>query len=81
MSEHDQLEEERRLWYVAMTRAKKHLHITHARERYSFGTYTANPESRFLTEIPDEYKENKSDLNYGTVSQLFGNTFGKSFGT
>jgi len=71
MTDHEQLEEERRLWYVAMTRAKKELYIIHARERYSFGTYSANPVSRFLEEIPDEYKENKSDLSLGSVSDFF----------
>jgi DNA helicase-2/ATP-dependent DNA helicase PcrA len=55
--EPDQLEEERRLWYVAMTRAKKRLLITKANERYSFGTYSSNIESRFVSEIPKEYKE------------------------
>ncbi len=39
--------------YVAMTRAKKTLMITRARERYHFGTYGANPRSRFLREIPE----------------------------
>lgn len=55
--EPDQLEEERRLWYVAMTRAKKRLVITKANERYSFGTYASNIESRFVGEIPKEYTE------------------------
>ena len=40
--------------YVAMTRAKKRLYITRARERYNFGNYSANPASRFLKEIPEE---------------------------
>lgn len=52
-----QLEEERRLWYVAMTRAKKKLVITRANERYSFGTYASNIASRFVGEIPSEYTE------------------------
>ncbi len=47
------LEEERRLMYVAMTRAKKRLFVTRARERYTFGNYNANPPSRFLKEIPE----------------------------
>ncbi len=51
----EELEEERRLWYVAMTRAKKKLFITRAQERYNFGTYTSNMTSRFITEIPEEY--------------------------
>lgn len=45
--------------YVALTRAKKALFITRARERYSFGTYSANPRSRFLKEIPEHLLESK----------------------
>jgi len=54
-----QLEEERRLMYVAMTRAKKHLYISRASERFTFGSYSANPPSRFIREIPDEFVEKK----------------------
>lgn len=54
-----EIEEERRLMYVAMTRAKRTLTITRARERYNFGNYSANPASRFLKEIPEEFIERK----------------------
>lgn len=47
-----ELEEERRLMYVAMTRAKEELFITRAKERLYFGDYVRNPESRFMAEIP-----------------------------
>ncbi|MGP1608763.1 MAG: ATP-dependent helicase [Clostridium sp.] len=50
----DGLEEERRLCYVGITRAKKHLYITHAKERTSFGKTVTQTESCFLNEIPDE---------------------------
>jgi DNA helicase II / ATP-dependent DNA helicase PcrA len=43
--------------YVAMTRAKKQLYISRARERYMFGNYSANPTSRFIKEIPEELIE------------------------
>ena len=46
------LEEERRLMYVAITRAKKHLTFTHARERLMFGNAFKNPLSSFVNEIP-----------------------------
>ncbi len=52
-----QLEEERRLMYVAITRAKRELYISRAHERYTFGNYSANPKSRFIKEIPTEYLE------------------------
>ncbi len=51
------LEEERRLMYVAMTRACEELFLTRAKERYYFGEYIRNPESRFIKEIPEEYLE------------------------
>jgi DNA helicase-2/ATP-dependent DNA helicase PcrA len=48
----DELEEERRLCYVGMTRAMEKLYLTHARRRRIFGDYQFNPPSRFLREIP-----------------------------
>ncbi len=54
-----ELEEERRLMYVAITRAKKRLYITRARERYRFGTYSANPRSKFIKELPAELVESQ----------------------
>jgi DNA helicase-2/ATP-dependent DNA helicase PcrA len=48
------LEEERRLMYVAMTRAREELYISRAQERFNFWEFVRNPESRFLKEIPIE---------------------------
>ncbi|NUJ97861.1 UvrD-helicase domain-containing protein [Candidatus Gracilibacteria bacterium] len=48
----EELEEERRLMYVAMTRAKEKLYISRAKERFQFGEYMRNPKSRFIDEIP-----------------------------
>ena len=50
IGEQDEMEEERRLCYVAFTRAKKKLILTHARQRMLFGKTTANRVSRFLIE-------------------------------
>ena len=50
----EEMEEERRLCYVAITRAKKHLTITHARQRMIYGRTCAAIPSRFLKEIPPE---------------------------
>ncbi|WP_274362574.1 DNA helicase PcrA [Paenibacillus thermotolerans] len=55
-----ELEEERRLAYVGITRAERELYLTCARMRTLFGRLSANSPSRFLAEIPDEYKENVS---------------------
>ena len=57
MAEDDELEEERRLCYVAMTRAKEKLTLTNARQRMLFGRTTPNLPSRFLDEIPAENTE------------------------
>jgi ATP-dependent DNA helicase UvrD/PcrA len=55
LDEHN-LEEERRLAYVGITRAKETLTLTHARLRSSWGEREYRMPSRFLSEIPDEYK-------------------------
>jgi len=55
-----EIEEERRLCYVAITRAKKELSIISAQRRMLFGQASCNPVSRFLKEIGDEYINNLS---------------------
>ncbi len=50
-----ELEEERRLAYVAITRAKERLYLLHARERLIYGKTNYNQKSRFIEEIPEEY--------------------------
>jgi DNA helicase-2/ATP-dependent DNA helicase PcrA len=52
-----ELEEERRLCYVGMTRARERLYITHATQRLLYGSTQRNPISRFVMEIPPEYSE------------------------
>ena len=52
-SDEASVEEERRLAYVAITRARKKLYLTHATTRRTFGSVAANPPSRFLREIPE----------------------------
>ena len=54
IGEPDEMEEERRLCYVALTRAREHLILTCARQRMLFGRTTANRVSRFVEEIPEE---------------------------
>lgn len=63
---YDDVEEERRLCYVGITRAKKHLMMTAARARMIRGETQYNPVSRFIKELPKEvmdgyYKPNKTD--------------------
>ncbi|MFD0696308.1 DNA helicase PcrA [Paenibacillus sp. GCM10027628] len=59
-SDNEELEEERRLAYVGITRAEEELFLTCARMRTLFGRTAANAPSRFLTEIPQELVENVS---------------------
>ncbi|MBA2727074.1 MAG: ATP-dependent DNA helicase, partial [Parachlamydiaceae bacterium] len=53
----EQLEEERRLCYVGITRAKEHLYLTLAKQRLIWGTSRQQRASRFLKELPLEYIE------------------------
>ncbi|EES72765.1 ATP-dependent DNA helicase PcrA, partial [Paenibacillus sp. oral taxon 786 str. D14] len=55
--DNEELEEERRLAYVGITRAEEKLYLSCAQMRTLFGRTTANPPSRFLDEIPEELKE------------------------
>lgn len=55
--EEDGLEEERRLCYVGITRAKERLYITNAKRRMLYGKDTVNPPSRFIKEIDDDLIE------------------------
>jgi len=55
MTDSAELEEERRLAYVGITRARRRLYLTHAWSRSLFGGSNFNPPSRFLGEIPGEY--------------------------
>jgi len=57
MGEREELEEERRLCYVGMTRAKKYLYLTSAEIRTLYGHTNSNELSRFVKEIPEEYIE------------------------
>ena len=57
LMENSELEEERRLCYVAITRAKDDLHLVNARRRTLFGKEQINPVSRFISEIPADLME------------------------
>ncbi len=60
LTEPAELEEERRLCYVGITRAREHLYLTHAWCRTLFGGTQYNPPSRFLDEVPAELVEESS---------------------
>jgi DNA helicase-2/ATP-dependent DNA helicase PcrA len=58
----NQLEEERRLAYVGITRAKEVLYLTYANSRLYFGEKLSNPPSRFIMDIPENLLENLSSV-------------------
>lgn len=59
IGEPEEMEEERRLCYVAITRAREHLTISHARQRMLYGRTNACMPSRFLKEIPEACTEHR----------------------
>ena len=82
IGEPKELEEERRLCYVGITRAKQYLFLTFSRQRTVFGSTSCNPVSRFLKEIPpvllDGYDEalgeSQDDNNFGNRGKIFGDS-------
>ena len=72
LTDPDELEEERRLAYVGITRAQERLFLTHAWCRQQFGTTQYNPPSRFLDEIPAPLVDNQGDVRgrFPTTSRV-----------
>ena len=68
-----ELQEERRLAYVGMTRAMKRLHLTRAAARSTWGQPNYNAESRFLTELPEELVDRQGE-EFSALG-LSGNSF------
>ncbi len=77
LTSREDLEEERRLFYVAVTRAKKQVVLTYAISRYRYGTAQGNEPSRFLEEIPTEclanlsYREEASEHVFSRTPSAF----------
>jgi DNA helicase-2/ATP-dependent DNA helicase PcrA len=96
LGEPDELEEERRLAYVGITRARERLYLTSAWSRYLFGTRLYYPASRFLDEIPTElvqevggrrrgqagsgWRSNRGRDGEGGAGGFGGDTDGRVFG-
>jgi len=79
MYDPSEVEEERRLCYVGITRAKEKLYLTNARSRMLFGNTSFTRPSRFLTEIPTELMDEKSPFNQPQrTATSFGSTYGGS---
>ncbi len=71
----EELEEERRLFYVVITRARHKLWITYANSRYRFGQLVQNDPSRFIEEIPDDHLD-RAFAGGGSRNQTPGNAGG-----
>ncbi len=75
----EELEEERRLFYVALTRAAKLATICHAQVRYKWGTLTNSIPSRFINEIDPKWIDNTEDNERdGSMAMGFGQHSGRS---
>jgi DNA helicase-2/ATP-dependent DNA helicase PcrA len=72
----EELEEERRLFYVVITRAKQKLWITYANTRYRFGQLVQNEPSRFIEEVPDAFMD-RSFAGGGAKNQIGGTQWSK----
>ena len=76
ISEDNRLEEERRLMYVGITRARKRLYLSYASERMQYYQFTHNAPSRFLREIPTRlFTESFSRARQGYRSNAFSGTY------
>jgi len=73
----EELEEERRLFYVVITRAKERLWVSYANTRYRFGQLVQNEPSRFIKEIPEAYLDKR--FAGGSTTGLSRATSGGSF--
>ncbi|MCG1023660.1 DNA helicase PcrA [Sutcliffiella horikoshii] len=78
--EEAEMEEERRLAYVGITRAEEQLFITNAQMRTLFGRTNINPPSRFIKEIPEELLESPEPKEAASRPTPFGGGRGSSFG-
>ena len=74
IGEEKELEEERRLFYVGITRAKEYLHLTCARRRTIFGSTSYNQVSRFVKEIPKDILDGYDDVIGNNKTESFGDT-------
>ncbi|MFJ5717326.1 DNA helicase PcrA [Neobacillus sp. NPDC093127] len=85
LMEEMEMEEERRLAYVGITRAEQSLFITNAQMRTLFGRTNMNPASRFISEIPEDLIEgvepaNRMNTPFGSNGRTFGSS-GTSYGS
>ena len=75
IGEESALEEERRLCYVGITRAKQNLYLSCSKQRTTFGSTTHNLASRFIQEIPEELLDSVNDSFKSPFSSRIGETW------
>ncbi|ETP73443.1 DNA/RNA helicase, superfamily I [Lachnospiraceae bacterium JC7] len=80
MDDHEDLEEERRLCYVGITRAEEELVMTSARSRMVNGNFERMKPSMFINEIPDEMCKKSFINRYGEDETPFADAFGSGYG-
>src|SRR5699024_1679348 len=73
MMDEEEMEEERRLAYVGITRAEQELFLTHAQMRTLYGRTNMNPISRFITEIPESLLEGMEEEQQPVFAQMVNN--------
>ena len=81
IGEPKELEEERLLCYVGITRAKQYLYLTCAKHRTIFGSTSYNAISRFVKEIPEELLEGYSQINGNKEETFEDSNYGWAYGT
>jgi len=86
LAEPDELEEERRLCYVGITRAREQLYVTHTWRRLMYGSYQESLPSRFLKEMPEELIEDVGGGlvlgrgRFGSASSPWGERYRQRYG-
>lgn len=81
IGEPKELEEERRLFYVGITRVKQYLYLTCAKHRTIFGSTSYNAISRFVKEIPQELLEGYEEIESNKNENFEDTNYGWSYGT
>jgi DNA helicase-2/ATP-dependent DNA helicase PcrA len=71
LNSREELEEERRLFYVALTRAEKMAYLSYAITRFKFGNVTYSDPSRFISEIPDQFVQQNQLIKNINVNTSF----------
>ena len=80
IGEPKELEEERRLCYVGITRAKNNLYLTCSRQRTMFGSTSCNPVSRFVKEIPENMLEGANEIESEPENKFKESSYEWSYG-